>query len=107
MTMDNMMCLNYGKFGHKVKDCPEPINKETIAKRKKLLFKAKEGNQTGNGNGKGRRGKDGGNSGSEKNKDPKRQPPKNGEEHEKTFDGKKFNWCGKCGRWTNHRTKEH
>jgi hypothetical protein len=105
MTMDNMMCLNCGKFGHKVKDCPEPINEEAIAKRKKLLFKSKEGNQTGNG--KGRKSKDRGNSGSEKNRDPKRQPPKNGEEHEKTFDGKKLNWCGKCGKWTNHSTKEH
>ena len=34
-------------------------------------------------------------------------PPKSGESHERTRDGKTEYWCGKCGRWGNHPTNKH
>ncbi len=112
------MCFNCGEIGHTVKDCPHALDEDAIAARKKLLF----------GNNGGRRGKrekypkktnpeedkdkdtstntnTGKNTGKVKN--PKRQPPKTDEPHEKDFDGSTLYWCGKCGRWTNHKTDDH
>lgn len=34
-------------------------------------------------------------------------PPKSGEPHERTRDGKTEFWCGQCGRWGNHPTNKH
>ena len=61
-------------------------DEEAIAKRKKLIFQSKEGNQTGSSKGGKRSYKESGNFVNVKTKVPKRQPSKNGEEHEKVFD---------------------
>jgi hypothetical protein len=111
LTLSYMMCFNCGKFGHGVRNCPEPIDEAAIAKRKKLVVK--EGNNHSNNTRKGKGGKrfqkdkDEGDTNSERNKETKKQPPKKGESHEKDFNGKKLYWCGKCGKWTNHKTSEH
>ena len=35
-------------------------------------------------------------------------PPKHGEKHEKSVNGRVFKWCGKCGNWTTtHDTSTH
>ena len=34
-------------------------------------------------------------------------PPKPGEPHERTVNGVTEYWCGKCGRWGNHKTADH
>ena len=34
-------------------------------------------------------------------------PPKAGEPHERTKDGNKEFWCGKCGRWGSHSSDKH
>ena len=108
ISMEDTMCLNCGKFGHMVKDCPEPINAEAIAKRKKLLFKERDSKTNGYKGKTPTRKKDHeDNNDSDANKNPKKQPPKKGEPHEKDFNGKKLKWCGKCGRWTGHSTAEH
>ena len=105
ISKEDTMCLNCGEFGHMVKDCPKAIDQTAIAKRKKLLFKGKGDSQ--NSDNKNKKKDKSKNSNTDKSKDPKKQPPKAGEDHEKNFDGKKFKWCGKCGKWTNHSTKEH
>lgn len=61
--------------------------------------------QGGRGRGRGRGG--GGRGGQDKNKDPLKQPPKKGDPHERVENGKSQSWCGKCGRWGNHPTKDH
>ena len=109
ITLQDTMCLNCGKFGHMIKDCPEALDQQAIAKRKKLIFKQKEGTQTNGDNSNSNRGKEN-NFNSNNNsgkKDPKKQPPKTGEAHVKTFNNKKLFWCGKCGRWGNHKTADH
>lgn len=108
VSNEDIMCLNCGEFGHMVKDCTKPICQLAIAKRKKLLFNFRgKGGDSDKGdkktNKKGKKNE----SNSDKPKDPKKQPPKAGEEHEKIFDGQKLWWCGKCGKWTNHKTKDH
>ncbi len=34
-------------------------------------------------------------------------PPKPGEDHEKTINGSKLKWCGRCDKWTDHKTEDH
>ena len=38
---------------------------------------------------------------------PRKQPPKSVELHEKQLNGKTIHWCGTCGRWGNHKTADH
>ncbi len=102
--MSKIQCLNCGEFGHMMKDCPKAIDQEAVELRKKLIFKNRDNRRDNN---KKYSGKSSGSSYDKKKTDPKRQPPKNGEAHEKTFDGKALKWCGKCGRWTGHSTSEH
>ena len=115
------MCYNCGSLDHLLKDCPKPFDQAAIKTRKTLL----QGNsgKTGGNNKSGNKGSEkGGNKGnshksndSEKSGDnskskttnPKKVPPKSGESHEKSFDGKTLKWCGKCGRWAGHSTSEH
>ena len=106
-SKDDIMCLNCGQFGHMVKECPQAIDENAIAKRKKIVFKTKgDSNSDDNSNNK-RRSQRQKNRNNNDNKDPKKQPPKKDEAHEKDFNGQKLKWCGKCGKWTNHSTAEH
>ena len=90
-----IICLNCGEPDHMVKDCDQPIDPAAIARRKKEIFK----------NPDYKRGKK--DSSVDTAKDPNKQPPKSGETHEKTVNGKTLKWCGICGRWGNHSTSEH
>ncbi len=109
-----IMCFNCGELGHMVKDCPHPIDEKAIAARKKLVFGS---SNNGDNNRREKRSKwkpkdkKGENAKDtkfdNKSKNPKRQPPKSGESHEKDFDGTTLHWCGKCGRWGNHKTSDH
>ena len=84
----NVTCWVCGQKGHTAKKCP---NRKTDA---------------GDSDGKGAPS---GNGGKEKHPAPWwKQPPKKDESHEKNHDGKKWFWCGKCGKWnTSHNTSQH
>ena len=34
-------------------------------------------------------------------------PPKPGDSHKKTIQGKSLHWCGRCGKWGDHATQDH
>ena len=41
------------------------------------------------------------------NKKALEAPPKAGEDHEKTINGSRLQWCGGCGYWGEHKIKDH
>ena len=98
-TPDNSPCNECGKLGHWVCDCPN----------KKLR---------GSNNSGGRfRGRGNGNGGDHHHGRPpnrngatnwKKQAPKPGKPQNKVVQGKPWQWCEKCGRWsTTHGTDQH
>lgn len=109
-----VICFNCGGF-HTLDQCPKPLDDDAIAKRKQIMF----GNtKSGNGNNGSNKGSHGKKNGGSNNKGDKKKgnsgstpaykiPPKSGEAHEKELNGKKVQWCGKCGRWGNHPTANH
>ncbi len=112
---DGLMCFNCGELGHMIKDCPKPIDESAIAARKKIIYgdsnrrgKYDKKTSTKSNNDKDKKDDKGDkDSKSSCPKNPKRQPPKTGESHEKEIDGETLSWCGKCGRWGNHKTADH
>ena len=91
-TQRERACFNCGDKNHLAKDCPN---------------KGKNGGSNNGNQGKGEPG-NGGNSGGS----GKWARPKDGEKHEKEFDGVLMHWCGKCrdgrGRWNKtHKTAGH
>ena len=98
-------------------NCPDPIDQEQINMRKELVFGKKDRRDTYQTRGRNGNLRTGGKATTDKTSDAgpgggkatsnKRQLPKTGEEHTKFFDGKKLFWCGKCGKWGNHKTVDH
>ena len=106
--LSNVMCLNCGELGHMIKQCPKPLNQAVIDARKKLIFKSRDGDAKYNGFRRGKKDRNFANkSDGEREKSIYRQPPKQDDPHVKTIAGKSLFWCGKCGKWTNHKTSEH
>ena len=103
--MSKITCLNCGELGHMVKDCPKQIDRRAIAENKKKIFRNQDTRRVTGGRGSSNGGGNGGDS--KKIVNPRRVPPGPGEPKKKMFDGKWFNWCGKCGLWTYHSTEEH
>ena len=119
------MCFNCGGLDHMLKDCPKPFDQSAIKARKQILLGNGKGSNSGGGKknynnnsnnkgneNKGNNYKKGGNNDTDESKkpkvtNPKKIPPKAGDSHEKSFDGKTLKWCGRCGRWGNHATPEH
>jgi Zinc knuckle len=92
-------CFNCGKSGHRSRDCPAP--------------RRPQGQQSGRGAGRSggteNQGGRGGGGDTEKKKTPKNKiPPREGESHQRTVNGKVLKWCGTCKKWNNnHLTAEH
>jgi hypothetical protein len=97
----NFICFNCGGF-HLLKDCTLPKDESAIAARKKIILGNRKTDVDGKANSGGSKDDK-----SDKPTNPKKIPPKTGESHEKEFDGTTLHWCGKCGRWTNHKTADH
>ena len=85
-------CYNCGKPGHIAKDCPEKANSPG----------GHGGRGWGGGQGgRGRTGRGGCGRGGRGNRvDKDRQPPKPGESHTRTKNGRNEKWCGVHGYWT-------
>ena len=96
-----------------VRDCKQPLNQEQIDIRRKAMFpegrrnKRDRRNQGGKNGGKRGGGRKERGDGKRGDGDPKRKPPLQGEEHSRKIGGETLLWCGKCGRWGNHKTSEH
>jgi uncharacterized membrane protein YgcG len=103
-------CFNCGAPDHYKRDCPKPI----------VEGQGGRGGGRGTGRGRGGRGRGGGRRGGRggerggrggrgrgEEPDPLKQPPKKGEPHEQTLNGKKVHWCGRCARWCDHATDKH
>ena len=107
--MSKILCLNCLEPGHMVKDCPKEIDRQAIAENKKKIFRNYDNRRTRGGGGGGHGSSGNGNGGDAKKTivNPRRVPPGPNDSKEKTIDGKKYKWCGRCGLWTNHSTEEH
>ena len=80
-----VVCFNCGEEGHIKRECPE------LKKSSKNDSKPKD---------KGKK--------SYKIQEWKLEAPKDGQSKSKMVNGRKFNWCSKCARWTTtHTTEEH
>ena len=115
-------CFKCGKKGHRAHDCYSKVSNNGGGSSNNDKKFTNYGNKGGRGGGQsGRGGKGGGRGGrggdratttkadgnGDKEKDPFRQNPKSGESHEKTINGKKYTWCGRCARWGDHSTEQH
>jgi hypothetical protein len=113
-------CYECGEKGHKSVNCPK---KKKDGDGNNNSGNRGSGNGRGNGRGGrggrgggrgGRGGRGGGRGGGDSNgsndkkeKDPFSTPPKKGESHTKTINGKTYHWCGRCNRWVDHDTDQH
>lgn len=117
-------CYECNEVGHKREDCPLLKNKDGGhgGNNDRNGGRGRGGGGRGTGRGgrggrggrQGRGGRGGGRNGdrssndsSNNGKDPFRIPPKKGEGHTKTIDGKTYRWCGRCSRWGDHTTDQH
>ena len=109
----SVVCFNCGEIGHVVSQCPQPHDESKIKIRKDLFQKGKsksDDKKPTKGNGKSKNNKSKNNNkakGKEKENSNLKSPPKPGESHKKTINGKTLHWCGKCAKWTDHNTSDH
>ena len=92
-------CWNCGEKGHAVSQCSKTKDESAIKNARNEFFNAR--------NKKGSEGANDGYGYKGKNPGANKVPPKDGEPHEKVVGSKTLHWCGKCGRWTGHRTADH
>ena len=130
-SLADLMCFNCGMIGHTSRTCSKPRDEKGSEIRRKLVQgsgtttgRGGGGRGRGRGGGRGRgrgrgggRGKGGGSpssqdskpelSAEEKKKKALKTPPAAGESHEKVIDGTNRYWCGRCGKWDDHKTENH
>ena len=100
-------CFNCGKKGHMARDCKSPKKHDGNVQGGRGGRGGRGGGRSG-GRGRGRGGKGrGGGLDSTKKSEKGDVPPKPGESHTKTVDGKVLNWCGRCCKWGDHSTEQH
>jgi hypothetical protein len=128
--VSDTVCFNCGKIGHTSPKCTLPKDEKATEIRRKLFSSSRDssGGRGGRGHGKGGqgrgrgrgggRGRGAGRGGNDSSKKPElsadeaakkalKTPPKPGEDHEKTINGSKLKWCGRCGKWTDHKSQDH
>ena len=131
----DVICYNCGELGHIIPDCPKPKDDAAINARRNIITGNRNSSGGGGGNGRGRGGRGrggrgrggrggrnggrGGRGGSQTQNDNNDQnnannkekelktPPKPGDSHKKTIQGKSLHWCGRCGKWDDHATQDH
>ena len=124
MDVNDLMCFNCGNIGHTSPKCPLPKDEQATEIRRKLVSGTREytgrggkgrgrgGQGRGRGGGRGRGAGRGNNDSSKQKpelsaeeaaKKALKAPPKAGEAHEKTINGDKLKWCGRCGKWCDHK----
>ena len=90
-------CFNCGKEGHWSRECPDPPNPNRGPNRN-----SRSGGRPNNGSRRSSK-KDG-----SRGVSWKHQAPAPGQSESKTMNGRTFEWCGKCSRWsTTHNTASH